>query len=82
MQEFGGLQSGEVERNGGLEFPRKLMRPHGRPERIVTDRLRCYGATLRQLGMGAPAALGAARERSDREPRSGDESERCSASGG
>ena len=35
VQEFGGLQSGEVERNGGLKFPRKPMRPHGRPERIV-----------------------------------------------
>ncbi len=35
VQEFGSLQSGGVERNGGLKFPRKPMRPHGRPERIV-----------------------------------------------
>lgn len=35
VQEFGGLQSGGVERNGGLEFSRKPMRTHWRPERIV-----------------------------------------------
>ncbi|MBB1499055.1 DDE-type integrase/transposase/recombinase, partial [Paracoccus sp. MC1862] len=36
-----------------LKFLRKLMRRYGRPEQIVTDRLRSYGAALRQLGAGA-----------------------------
>ena len=28
----------------------KAMKKHGRPEVVVTDRLRCYGAALKQLG--------------------------------
>jgi putative transposase len=33
-----------------LKFLRKAMRKHGRPEIIVTDRLRSYGAALEELG--------------------------------
>lgn len=33
-----------------LKFLRKAMRKHGRPEVIVTDRLRSYGAALKELG--------------------------------
>ncbi len=33
-----------------LKFLRKLMKRYGRPEAIVTDRLRSYGAALRDLG--------------------------------
>ena len=33
-----------------LKFLRKAMRKHGRPEVIVTDRLRSYGAALKGLG--------------------------------
>jgi len=33
-----------------LKFLRKAMRKHGRPEIIVTDRLRSYGAALKALG--------------------------------
>ena len=33
-----------------LKFLRKAMRKHGRPEVIVTDRLRSYGAALREIG--------------------------------
>jgi len=41
------------DRKAALKFLRKLMRRYGRPEQIVTDRLRSYGAALRQLGAGA-----------------------------
>ena len=30
-----------------LKFLKKLMKRHGRPEEIVTDKLRSYGAALR-----------------------------------
>ena len=36
-----------------LEFLKKAMRKHGRPEVIVTDRLLSYGAALKELGAGA-----------------------------
>ena len=33
-----------------LRFLRKLMKRHGRPEEVVTDKLRSYGAALREMG--------------------------------
>ncbi|WP_460274773.1 IS6 family transposase [Celeribacter sp. ULVN23_4] len=33
-----------------LKFLRKAMRKHGQPEVIVTDKLRSYGAALREIG--------------------------------
>jgi putative transposase len=33
-----------------LKFLRKLMKRHGRPEEVVTDKLRSYGAALEDLG--------------------------------
>jgi len=33
-----------------LKFLRKAMRKHGRPKVIVTDRLRSYGAALKEIG--------------------------------
>jgi putative transposase len=33
-----------------LKFLRKAVRKHGKPEVIVTDRLRSYGAALREIG--------------------------------
>ena len=33
-----------------LKFLKKAMRKHGRPEVIVTDRLRSYGAALKEIG--------------------------------
>jgi putative transposase len=33
-----------------LKFLRKLMRRHGRPEEVVTDKLRSYGAALKEMG--------------------------------
>jgi len=41
------------DRKAALKFLRKLMRRYGRPEQIVTDRLRSYGAALHELGAGA-----------------------------
>src|SRR4028119_593834 len=34
-----------------LKFLRKLMKRHGRPEEVVTDKLRSYGAALKELGL-------------------------------
>lgn len=36
-----------------LKFLRKAMWRHGRPSAIVTDKLRFYGAALKELGVGA-----------------------------
>jgi putative transposase len=38
------------DRRAALTFLKKLMKRHGRPEEIVTDTLRSYGAALRDLG--------------------------------
>ena len=38
------------DKTSALKFLRKAMRKHGRPEVIVTDRLRSYGAALKQIG--------------------------------
>ena len=39
-------------KQAALKFLRKAMKRHGSPEVIVTDRLRSYGAALRELGAG------------------------------
>ena len=33
-----------------LKFLKKAMRKHGRPQVIVTDRLRSFGAALKEIG--------------------------------
>ena len=33
-----------------MKFLKKTMRKHGRPEVIVTDLLRSYGAALKEIG--------------------------------
>jgi putative transposase len=38
------------DRKAALKFLKKAMRRHGSPEAIVTDRLRSYGAALREIG--------------------------------
>lgn len=38
------------DKKAALKFLRKAMRRHGRPEAIVTDKLRSYNAALRDLG--------------------------------
>ncbi len=37
-------------RNAALKFLRKLMRRYGRPERVVTDKLRSCGAAMKEIG--------------------------------
>ncbi|MBB3064527.1 putative transposase [Limibacillus halophilus] len=41
------------DKKAALKFLRKALRKHGRPEVIVTDRLRSYGAALRDIGTAA-----------------------------
>ncbi|MEO1107800.1 MAG: IS6 family transposase [Pseudomonadota bacterium] len=38
------------DKKAALKFLRKAMRKHGRPELIVTDRLRSYGAAMKEIG--------------------------------
>ncbi len=38
------------DKKAALKFLKKAMRKHGRPEVIVTDQLRSYGAALKQIG--------------------------------
>lgn len=40
------------DKKAALKFYKKAMRKHGRPEVIVTDRLRSYGAALKEIGTG------------------------------
>ena len=46
------------DRKAALKFLKKSMRRHGRPESIVTDRLRSYGAALKDLGRGDDREMG------------------------
>ena len=46
------------DRKAALRFIKKSMRRHGRPETIVTDRLRSYGAALKELGCGDDREMG------------------------
>ena len=38
------------DKNAALKFLKKAMRKHGHPKVIVTDKLRSYGAALKELG--------------------------------
>ena len=40
------------DRKAALKLLKKSMKRHGRPKNIVTDRLRSYGAALKDLGRG------------------------------
>jgi len=46
------------DRKAALKFLKKAMKRHGRPETIVTDRLRSYGAALKDLGRGDDREMG------------------------
>ena len=39
------------DRTAALKFLRKTMKRHGRPHVLVTDKLRSYGAALKDLGL-------------------------------
>jgi putative transposase len=40
------------DKNAALKFSKKAMRQHERPEAIMTDRLRSYGAAVKGVGAG------------------------------
>ena len=46
------------DRKAALKFLKKFMKRHGRPEVIVTDRLRSYGAALKDLDRGDDREMG------------------------
>ena len=46
------------DKKAALKFLRKAMRRHGRPDAIVTDKLRSYGAALKAIGAGARQETG------------------------
>lgn len=72
------------EKKAALKFLKKAMRKHGQPEVIVTDRLRSYGAALKDIGVGERQKLvaGSTIELRIHTCHSDDESGRCFASGG
>ena len=71
------------DRAAALKFLKKLMKRHGQPGEIVTDKLRSYGAALKDLGIQEKQVTGhggttAPRTRTS---RSDDASGRCYGSG-
>ena len=46
------------DKKAALKFLRKAMRKHGRPEVVDTDRLRSYGAALKEIGATARQETG------------------------
>ena len=38
------------DKKAALKFLKKAMRRYGRPEKIVTEKLRSYGAALKEIG--------------------------------
>src|SRR6056297_3187926 len=46
------------DKKAALKFLRKAMRKHGRPEIIVTDQLRSYGAAFKEIGNAARQETG------------------------
>ncbi len=46
------------DKKAARKFLRKALRRHGRPEAIVTDKLRSYGAALKQIGADARQETG------------------------
>ena len=47
-----------LDRKTALRFLWKLMKPHGQPKFIVTNKLRSYGAALTELGRGDDQKMG------------------------
>lgn len=46
------------DRKAALKLLKKSMKRHGRPAVIVTDRLRSYGAALKDIGRGDDREMG------------------------
>jgi putative transposase len=46
------------DKQAALTFLKKAMKRYGRPQEVVTDRLRSYGAAMREIGNGHRQAAG------------------------
>ncbi|MGJ3230735.1 MAG: IS6 family transposase [Oceanicaulis sp.] len=46
------------DKQAALRFLKKAMKRYGRPEEVVTDRLRSYGAAMREIGNGSRQQTG------------------------
>lgn len=46
------------DRNAALSLLKKSMKPYGRPENTLTDRLRSYGVAQKDLGRGDNREMG------------------------
>ncbi len=46
------------DKKAALKFLKKAIRKHGQPQVIVTDKLRSYGAALKEIGIGAKHETG------------------------
>ena len=46
------------DKDSALRFLKKALKRHGRPEEVVTDRLRTYGAAMKALGRGDDREMG------------------------
>lgn len=46
------------DKRAALKFLRKVVKRYGQPESIVTDRLRSYGAAMREIGYAEKQATG------------------------
>ena len=55
------------DRAAALQFIREIMKRHGRPRAIVTDRPRSYGAALKETGGGGAAGNRALVQQQSRE---------------
>lgn len=71
------------DRQAALKLLRKVMKRHGRPQEVVTDKLRSHGAALKELGTDKSGSLTGGRTTGPRTRTSRSEVERgpCSASG-
>ena len=48
----------ERDKAAALKFIKKAMKRHGRPQAIVTDRLRSYGAAMKEIGNAGRQEMG------------------------
>ena len=48
----------ERDKAAALKFIKKAMKRHGRPQAIVTDRLRSYGAAMKEIGNAGRHEMG------------------------
>ena len=71
------------DKRAALKLLRKLMRRYGKPETIVTDKLKSYGAAMKEIGVSSHENMGRwiITDARIRISRFDDENEECNASG-